>query len=256
MSLKSMGFYEKFTLSSCLLIQAIIILMVPFLIGLLFTSLTFAEECGAPAVPEEQLANTMCLFQRPLVIGASVSAGYGTGTGGPAAILSRSLNPGTRVTNRSISGATSMSATSFFPRELPSIVLGFDMFFWDTVRSTCDEEFETQTRAFFRRYQSAGVPMVIGKIPVNAPFPMGVRLAGRAACTAKINALIQQECTIDKNCLVYDPKDCLSAMGSMTSPSGVPYFQDPVHPTTAGNTFCAEHFAQHARYKQLHCKTR
>lgn len=229
--------------------------MISLLIGLL-SFCSFAATCESPEAPQEELANTLCLFQRPLVIGASVSAGYGTGTGGPAAILSRNLNPGARVTNRSISGATSMAATSFFPSELPSIVLGFDMFFWDTVRSSCDEAFETQTRAFFHRYQSAGVPMVIGRIPVNAPFPMGVRLAGRAACTSRINALIEQECTLEKNCLVYDPKDCLSAMGSTVSPSGVPYFQDPVHPTTAGNNFCADHFAHHARYKQLHCRLR
>lgn len=223
---------------------------------LLLSLYSFAEICGGPEAPVEEIANTLCLFERPLVIGASVSAGYGTSTAGPAAILSRELNPAAKVTNRSISGATSMSATSFFPKELPSIVLGFDMFFWDTVRSSCDEAFETQTRAFFHRYQSAGVPMVIGKIPVNAPFPVGVRLAGRAACTSRINALIEQECAVEKNCIIYDPKDCLMAMGTPVSPEGEAYFIDPLHPSTAGNRFCADHFVQHARYKELDCKTR
>lgn len=235
------------------------ILMVFPLIGLLFISVAFAEICETgttPEAPNSELANTMCLFSRPLVIGASVSAGYGTSTGGPAAILSRQLNPAARVTNRSISGATSMAVTNFFPRALPSIVLGFDMFFWDTARSTCTEEFATQTRAFFRRYQEAGVPMVIGKIPVDAPFPAGIRLAGRAACTSRINALIAEECTLDKNCLVYDPKDCLVAMRSPVSPSGENYFLDPVHTSSAGNTFCAEQFVRRARFRQLDCKLR
>ena len=232
--------------------------MIHLLLGLLFTNLAFAETCenGTPEVPNADLVNTLCLFSKPLVIGASVSAGYGTRTGGPAAILSRDLNPSSRVTNRSISGATSMAATSFFPRELPSIVLGFDMFFWDTARSSCDEDFATQTRAFFRRYREAGVPMVIGKIPVNAPFPTGIRLAGRAACTSRINALIEQECTLENNCLVYDPKDCLVAMRSPVSPSGENYFLDPIHTSSAGNQFCADHFVKRARYKQLECKIR
>lgn len=235
-----------------------ILMVLTFLLVLFMTS-AFAETCETgttPEVPNSELANTMCLFEKPLVIGASVSAGYGTSTGGPAAILSRKLNPASKVTNRSISGATSMAATSFFPATLPSIVLGFDMFFWDTARSTCDEAFETQTRAFFRRYQEAGVPMVIGKIPVGAPFPMGIRLAGGAACTSRINALIEQECTIDNNCLVYDPKDCLVAMRSPVSPTGESYFLDPVHTSSAGNTFCAQHFVRRARYKQLECKIR
>ncbi len=231
------------------------ILMIYILTGLLFMSFSFAEICetGTNEVPNEQLANTMCLFSRPLVIGASVSAGFGAGQG-PGTILSRELNPSARVTNRSISGASSMAATSFFPRQLPSIVLGFDMFFWDTVRSTCDANFVTQTRAFFRRYRDAGVPMVIGKIPVGARFPAGVRLAGRAACTSRINALIQQECTIDNNCLVYDPKDCLDAMGSSVSPSGQNYFVDPLHTSAAGNAFCAKEFIKRARYRQLDCR--
>ena len=211
---------------------------------------------NTPEVPNEDLANTLCLFSKPLIIGASVSAGYGTNSGGPATILSRDLNPDAEITNRSISGATSFAGTSYSPKDLPSIVMGFDMFFWDTVRNSCDENFETLTRAFFKKYQSRGVPMVIGKIPVGAPFPMGIRMAGRAACTSKINALIEEECTIEKNCIVYDPKDCLEAMKSPVSPDGEPYFLDPLHPSTAGNKFCAEHFIRHARYKELDCKIR
>lgn len=218
----------------------------------------FAEDCevGTPDVPNESLVNTMCLFSKPLVIGASVSAGYGTSTGGPSTILSKRLNPAAEVANRSISGATSMAATSFFPKTLPSIVLGFDMFFWDTARGTCDEAFETQTRAFFRRYQKAGVPMVIGKIPVGAPFPTGIRVAGGAPCTSRINALIAEECTLDKNCLIYDPKECFVAMGSPVSSKGENYFLDPIHTSTAGNTFCAEQFVKKARFKQLDCRVR
>ena len=233
--------------------------MIRLLLTLIFSGFVYAEECAvvnAPAVPNEELANTMCLFSKPLIIGASVSAGYGTGTGGPAAILSRNLNPSANVTNLSVSGATSMISTHRRMRETPSIVLGFDVFFWDTARGLCDETYETNTREFFQRYQDQGIPMIIGKIPVDAPFPLGVRLAGRQPCTAKINRLIAELCTPDKNCLTYDPKDCFSAMRSQVSATGEAYFQDPVHPTTAGNRFCAENFMRRGAYKRLGCRIR
>lgn len=233
--------------------------MLKTLFLLLLALPVYAEECevlNAPVVPNQELANTMCLFSKPLIVGASVSAGYGTGTGGPAAILSRSLNPSANVTNLSVNGATSMISTNRRMRETPSVVLGFDMFFWDTARGLCDETYEKNTREFFKRYQDQGVPMIIGKIPVNAPFPLGVRLAGNQPCTSKINRLIRELCTPDKNCLTYDPRECFTAMGSPVSPTGEAYFQDPVHPTTAGNRFCAENFMRRGAYKQLSCRTR
>lgn len=228
--------------------------MILLFLGLfLFTA--SAKDCDLDGVeiPNKDVANTLCLFRSPLVVGASVSAGFGTSTGGPATILARNLNPSSRVTNRSISGATSLAATSISPAERPSIVLGFDMFFWDAVRSDCGEAFESRTRDFFRRYRVQKIPMVIGKIPVGVPFPTGVRLASGAVCTRPINRLIDELCTPEHNCVTYDPGDCIRAMGSSVSPEGKPYFRDALHPTTEGNRFCAEHFARHARYKALDC---
>lgn len=221
------------------------------LIGLLFISLAFAEECatdGAPEVPNGELANTLCLFSKPLIIGASVSAGYGTSTGGPAAILSRELNPSTEIKNIAFNGASSGYFTGA-PKEKPSVVMGFDMFFWDTVLSHCEGDYEKGTRVFFKRFERMKVPMIIGKIPTTAAFPIGVRLAAGRPCTAKINRLIDELCTIEKNCIIYDPATCLN---SMRSPSG--YFIDQVHPNAEGNEFCARDFIRRASYKRLSCQ--
>ena len=224
------------------------------LIFILISALTFAEEClpeGLPTTSNDEIANTLCLFSKPLIVGASVSAGYGTSTGGPAAILSRRLNPSAEVRNLAFNGATSSAFASATPAKMPSVIMGFDMFFWDTAFNRCGGEYEAETRSFFERFQSRGVPMVIGKIPTNAPFPIGVRLAGTRPCTARINRLLDELCKIENNCLLYDPKDCFQAMKTPQN-----YFLDQMHPTTAGNEFCAREFMRRADYKRLTCRAR
>ncbi len=229
------------------------------LILILLSALSFAEEClpeGLPTTSNDELANTLCLFSKPLVIGASVSAGYGTSSGGPAAILSRRLNPDADVRNLAFNGATSSSFTEAIPSTMPSVIMGFDMFFWDTAFNRCGGEYEEQTRSFFQRFQSRGIPMVIGKIPTNAPFPLGVRIAGSRPCTARINRLLDELCTIENNCLLYDPNDCFQAMRTPVSSGGQSYFLDQMHPTAAGNEFCAREFMRRGDYKRLTCRAR
>ncbi len=232
-------------------------MMMVSLLFILISALSFAEECvpeSLLATPDQELANTLCLFSKPLVIGASVSAGYGTSTGGPATILSRRLNPSADVRNIAFNGATSSAFASATPRTMPSVIMGFDMFFWDTAFNRCGGEYEAETRAFFERFQSRGVPMVIGKIPTNAAFPIGVRLAGTRPCTARINRLLEELCTIENNCLLYDPNDCFKAMRAPASSAGVSYFLDQMHPSNAGNEFCAREFMRRADYKRLTCR--
>jgi hypothetical protein len=225
----------------------------------LFSAFVFADECETPGLPVSEnleLANTLCLFSKPLIIGASVSAGYGTSSGGPASILSRALNPDTEIINIAFNGATSDRFMRGTPKNLPSLIMGLDMFFWDTVLNRCGGDYEQETRNFFECFQSRGVPMVIGKIPTNAPFPIGVRLAGTRPCTTKINRLLDELCTPEKNCLLYDPNDCFRAMRAPSSTSGQSYFLDQIHTSTAGNTFCAREFMRRAEYKSLNCKAR
>lgn len=230
--------------------------------GLLILSLHAEENCLLP--PEASLtdlqdtANTLCLFSKPLVLGASVSAGFGTGTGGPATILSKLMNPNSQINNRAISGATSIQSTRglTLTSRPPSSVLAFDLFFWDAVKNECGDEFVLNTRKLFDTFSSKKVPMVVGKIPVGVQFPPGLALAAMRPCTRVINSLLTELCLPENNCLIYDPKDCVSAMKGPASPEGFAYFRDPLHTSTEGNKFCAQQFRASAKYKSLDCQVK
>lgn len=205
-------------------------------------------------VPPKDLANINCLFSKPLVIGASVSAGHGTQNGGPSTVLSKLLNPLAEIDNRAVDGATSLEILSGFSmEESPSIILGFDLFFWDAAKNECGEGFLNSTKKFFQTIQEKETPMIIGKIPVSVPFPAGIRLAGLRPCAKVINSLIDELCTPESNCLIYDPTDCIKAMGSSKDDDGKAYFSDKLHTSDVGNKFCAEHFVEVGKYKTLDC---
>lgn len=187
-------------------------------------------------------------FSHPLILGASVSAGYGTSKGGTSTIIAKMLNTNAVIDNRARSGSTSLQSIKNVELESlsPSIVIGLDLFFWDAARNQCGDSFVEHTQKLFKTLK--GTPLIIGKIPVGTTFPEGFRLAGSRPCTQKVNALLEKLCTIENNCLLYDPKDCLEAMQSDEG-----YFMDKLHPTDKGNEFCAKKFIQSGDYKSLTC---
>jgi hypothetical protein len=193
------------------------------------------------------------LFTQPLILGASVSAGFGTSDGGPGTVVSRMINPKSKVTNRAMSGHTSVESTrnldvSSFS---PSVILAFDLFFWDANRELAGREFETQTRKFFKTIQDAKIPMVVGRVPVGVAFPDGIREAGKKPSTARVNSLLEELCTLEKNCILYDPKICFDLMGGPVSPEGVRYFSDSLHTTNEGNKFCGRIFVSSGLVEKL-----
>ena len=196
-----------------------------------------------------------CLFASPLVLGASVSKGYGAPKGGPSSIVSRMLNPDAQILNLAVSGASSVQSTKNHqvPKPPPSIVLAFDLFFWDTAKNACGEEFAANTARLINMYKELGIPVVLGKIPVGVRFPMGVKAAGSRPCTPVINNLLAELCKEENNCFIYDPKDCLDAMLEPISPEGVPYFYDALHTSDEGNLFCAHHFINSKKYQEYRC---
>ena len=190
-----------------------------------------------------------CLFGDTLVTGASISAGYGARRGGPSLIIAETLDPHARVDVQARGGMGSVDII----RELnvpaaPSLIMAVDLFFWDAARDECGPTFEASTRAFIDGWVGRGVPLVIGRIPVGATFPEGIRLGAATACGPKVNALLAQLCTPERNCLLYDPLDCFTAMGG---PGG--YFFDALHTNHQGNQFCARRFIADGRWRQLRC---
>lgn len=193
------------------------------------------------------------LFARPLILGASVSRGYGTTDGGPGMVISKMINPDAKVTNKSMSGHTSVESTrnlDYFETK-PSIVLAFDLFFWDANRELVGKEFERNARKLIGAYHEKNIPIIVGKIPTGVKFPEEIRKAGEKPSAQKINNLLEEICTLDKNCLLYDPAICFNMMKSPLSPEGKPYFGDSMHTTNLGNKFCAEIFVNSRVYRQL-----
>jgi hypothetical protein len=186
------------------------------------------------------------LFSRPLILGASVSRGFGTTDGGPANVISRMINPHAEVTNKSMSGHTSVESTKnldYFQTN-PSVVLAFDLFFWDANREETGDEFIAHTRNFFKAFQAKKIPMIVGRVPVGVKFPQGIKEAGDKASARIVNKLLEELCTLEKNCILYDPKICFDLMGAPVSSDGVRYFSDALHTTNEGNKFCANIFVR------------
>jgi hypothetical protein len=46
------------------------------------------------------------------------------------------------------------------PTDLPSIVIGIDLFFWDADKNECDENFEASTKNFIKMYQDKNISMI------------------------------------------------------------------------------------------------
>ncbi len=198
-------------------------------------------------------SNELLLFSRPLILGASVSRGFGTTDGGPGKVISKMINPQAEITNKSMSGHTSLESTknlNYFDSH-PSIVLAFDLFFWDANREQTGPAFEANTRKLFKTFQDRRIPMIVGRVPVGVNFPEGIRIAGTKKSARVINTLLEELCTMEKNCLLYDPKICFDLMGSPVGPDGVRYFSDSLHTTNAGNLFCANIFVKSGVYRSL-----
>lgn len=184
--------------------------------------------------------NEMKMFSNPLVLGASISAGYGTRDGGLGAVLSKSINPHAEIVNKAVSGATSVQSTSHLDLDAytPSIVLGLDLFFWDAAREQTGKKFLNNTQKIFDVFREKKVPMIIGRVPViNLPF-----LGGRAKELMKsanfVNDLLRELSLGHNNCILYDPVPCFMSMGFGSKN----YFSDGLHLNSTGNRYCADYF--------------
>lgn len=189
------------------------------------------------------------LFSRPLILGASISAGYGTKDGGIGAVLARMINPSAQITNKAISGATSLQSTSHLDLHSfdPSIVLGLDLFFWDAVRGSINAKFESNTRKLVTTFAEKNIPLILGKVPV-LELPLiggyGNTLLDKAK---KVNDLLESVAFSQKNCLLYDPVPCFLSMGF----SGENYFSDGLHLNSTGNQYCADYFIKEGKHREL-----
>lgn len=189
------------------------------------------------------------LFSAPLVLGASISAGYGTRDGGLGAVLAKSINPDARITNKAISGATSVQSTSHLDLTSfdPSVVLGLDLFFWDAAREQTGKRFENNTRKLFEIFREKQTPMILGKVPVlDLPF-IGGRVKDLIESARRVNGLLEELSLSHPACLLYDPVPCILSMGFGSSK----YFSDGLHLNSVGNKYCADYFIKSGGHTKL-----
>lgn len=205
------------------------------------------------AISMTSVAQDSCLFERPLIIGASVSAGFGANQGGPGMLMALEINPNAKGIYQARNGVTSMSLLRRHkvPEPGPSVVMGLDLFFWDAGKGSCGEEFRLSTLKFIELYKEKGVPLILGKIPVGARFPQGHIFVGSRTCAQVINDFLEENCRIDKNCLLYDSKECWGGLRPGDDPRTM--FVDAFHTSVIGNRLCAREFVKNKTYKRLKC---
>lgn len=140
------------------------------------------------------------LFSKPLITGASISADWA------------SLSPGKRLSQKLVSTADvkvvaqgGQTGASVLSRVTPSvlkdrsIVIGFDLFFWDSTRSSIDGSLKALKR-LVAEAEALRIPVVIGDIPELIP--------GHQPSRKSLNEAIYRVCKSSQSCYVV-PLDAL-----------------------------------------------
>ena len=235
------------------------------LLGFILLSMTSVQAAETPICENEDTAskitNAVCVFNRPLLVGASLTRGEGANPGGPSIIIAESLSPGAKANavNISQSGTTSLSSlkehlktkddkSTLIP---PSVVIGIDLFFWDAAKNECGDDFKKSARDFIQMYRDKNIPMILGKLPKGVSFPPGYSVLNTNDCANEVNTLLEEECKVETNCIIYDPKDCLSKISPEQREK---FFVDKHHTSVAGNNFFAQEFIAAKKYEDLKCK--
>jgi hypothetical protein len=134
------------------------------------------------------------LLQKPLIVGASVSSGFGTE--GPGDRLAKRFTAPENIVNVAVPGATGRSHTEGLTPDLVkdrSVILAMDFLFWDSVYP----DTRPSVQALDRLIRLAGarkIPLVVGDIPSL----LGARQVSRAT----LNKEIRDRCTARKSCYV------------------------------------------------------
>lgn len=229
------------------------------LLFILASSFAFAE------------SKDLCLFKRVLIVGASISEGYLASPGGMGMVVAKTLNPKAKWKNLAKANKKSTETLSGhkIPLPHPTIVMGVDLFFWDAVKDDCGENFKNVASDFFTIYRRKNIPMIIGKLPRGVSGPSGYNVLNQNNCAGEINQFLSEECKLENNCLIYDPKKCFDQIkqdakekfGAENSQEKTEYlkekmklyFKDDLHPSKDGNIFCAAHFISSKEYHSLSC---
>ena len=140
------------------------------------------------------LANANEVLKKPLIIGASVSAGFGAE--GPGDRLAKRFTAKENILNKAVPASTGRSHLAQLTPELVkdrSVILAMDFLFWDSVYPDVKPSFQALDR-LIRLAGARKIPLVIGDIPALLP--------SRQVNRAELNREIRERCVPSKNCFV------------------------------------------------------
>ncbi len=136
------------------------------------------------------------IFRRPLIIGASMSANH-NGVSNPAQKLAEKIVSTPDIKSKSRGGSRSTEIIAQLDDEAikdRSIIVGLDLFFWDSTDATCTTA-QTQMTTLVDLAKNSNIPLVIAKVPrLNSVL--------RQPCRNSINENIEQYCSADKRCYI------------------------------------------------------
>ncbi len=135
------------------------------------------------------------VFSRPLIFGASVSAGYGTP--GPGDVAGRMLKPRENITNIAKNGAQGRYFKNLNPQSISkyTVLIGVDFMFWDSALNDPTESIMA-LRHLVWSANKAGVPLILGDVPMLSP------IFQREAVRVRINQEIHAQCRASRHCFV------------------------------------------------------
>lgn len=134
-------------------------------------------------------------MQRPLILGASVSADWSSLSPGKKLALRYTQHRELRtVAYAGTPGVETLKKMPLTALEGRSIVIALDLFFWDSTHPSPDPSLFA-LRRFLKEIVAANLPIVLGDVPELLP--------GRQGQRERINKAIHESCRFHNKCLVF-----------------------------------------------------
>jgi hypothetical protein len=156
--------------------------------------LSFMTSQAALAAPSLNSKTDAEMFSKPLITGASISADWASLSPGKRLAERLVKSPDVRVIARGgQTGASVLAGVTPSVLKDRSIIIGFDLFFWDSTRASAEPSVKA-LKTLVAQAQERDIPLIIGDIPELIP--------GHQPNRKELNQMIYRSCKAAKNCFV------------------------------------------------------
>ncbi|MBY0317083.1 MAG: hypothetical protein K2Q26_16305 [Bdellovibrionales bacterium] len=165
--------------------------------GLLFMAFIGTVGCAVNSPPTEKSipkTGIAKIMEKPLITGASVSAGHLATS--PGKILALRHTSASQIKTVAQGGRTSLDTVARLSDkdfEDRTVVIAVDAFFWDSFSPQSEKSLDV-LKGFIERTAKLEIPLVLGEVPLLAPQ--------RQRSAGAINAAIHNACERIKKCFV------------------------------------------------------